>query len=284
MKNVRMTFFGLAFSLILLAGCIQTGVATPEPVTISIAGSTEMLPVLSELTAEFGRRHPHVLFSLRGGGSTLGESWVAGRQVELAASTLFYDDRLLPPSVVRIPIALDGIAVITHATNAVEDLTLLQLRAIYSGRSLDWQDVGGVTGEILLVSREDGSGARRLFEERVMNEDQVALTAVVMPTSKDVVQYVATHPQAIGYVSQVYVNPTQATTDAQRAALARVKMIQVEGVFPTREATAAQQYHLSRPLFLLRRTDNRGWPQQFIDFVLSPAGQAIVGRHHTRVR
>jgi phosphate transport system substrate-binding protein len=284
MKNTRFTLLILAVLLLLVAGCARTGIAGPEPVTIRIAGSTEMLPVLTELTAEFSRRNPHVRFSLRGGGSTLGESAVANRQVELAATTLLYEDRLLPPRVVRIPIALDGIAVITHVSNPVENLTLLQLRAVYSGKSLDWQDVDGTPSEILLVSREDGSGARRLFEERVMGEDRVALTAVVMPTSKDVVQYVATHPQAIGYVTQAYVTPNRATTDEQRSCLARIKMVEVEGVLPTREAVAAQRYHLSRPLFLLRRTDNRGWPQQFIDFVLSPAGQAIVSRYHTRVR
>src|SRR5690606_7162738 len=151
----------------------------------SLAGSTEMRPVLDQLTRAFTRRHPHVLFNLRGGGSTLGDAWVADRRVDLAASTLLDGDGAAP-GIVRVPIGWDGIAVIVHADNPVEGVTLLQLRDLYSGQVLDWQELGGEPGEVLLVSREDGSGTRRLFEERVMQDDQVALTAVVMPTSQDV--------------------------------------------------------------------------------------------------
>lgn len=272
-------------SLLLVGGCGSATLATPEPVTLTIAGSTEAMPVLMELTTAFSQRHPHVFFSLRGGGSSLGEAWVVDRRVDLAASSLLYDDSELAPGVTRVPIALDGVAILLHDSNPIDQLTLLQLRDLYSGRILDWSEVGGQSGEVLLVSREDGSGTRRLFEERTMGDERVALTAVVMPTSKDMVAYVASHPQAIGYVSQAYTalnHPhTQgpATDDG-----ADVKVVAVEGILPTRTAIAEQRYPLVRPLFLLRRLANRGWSQQFIDFALSPAGQTIVDQFHVRIR
>jgi phosphate transport system substrate-binding protein len=204
--------------------------------------------------------------------------------VDLAASTLFYEDGDVRAGLTRVPIGIDGVAIVVHASNPITGLTSLQLRDLYGGRALDWQDVGGEPGEVLLVSREDGSGTRQLFEERVLSGDNVALTAVVMPSSEDVIGYVATHPNAIGYVSQAYTRLNTTGVLETNEYLDRIRVLLLEGMPADTETISAQQYYLSRPLFLLRRTRDRGWPQQFIDFVLSPTGQQIVGRYHIRIR
>ncbi|MEZ4639156.1 MAG: phosphate ABC transporter substrate-binding protein [Caldilineaceae bacterium] len=277
----RLWIGSLLIAAVFLSSCGQAGVAPQEPVNLSIAGSTEMMPLLVELTGAFSDLHPNVIFSLRGGGSTLGESWVADGQVSLAASTLLTEDEV-PPDLMRVPIGWDGIALLVHRSNPIENLTLLQLPISTAG-ALDWQDVGGESGEVVLVSREDGSGTRALFEDRVMDDETVALTAVVMPTSRDVVDYVADHPDTIGYVSQAYTREAAASMVGVNA-LAQVHVVPIEDKLPNQETLATQSYHLSRPLFLLRRRADRGWPQQFIDFVLSPAGQEIVERFHVRIR
>jgi len=279
----RPTFSSILIGLFLLlsvAACAQTAVVTPTPVTISIAGSTEMRPVLVELTGAYTERHPNVLFSLRGGGSILGETWLESRRADLAASTTFPDEEEGLTGLMRVPIGLDGVAVIVHKDNPVIDLTLSQLRDIYNGKILDWAEAGGQPGEIGLVSREDGSATRMLFEERVMGEERVALTAVVMPTSEDVVEYVAEHPQALGYVSRAYVMANPASPQGSVS----VGVVALEGRLPTSEEIAAQSYYLTRPIFLLRRASNGAGIQPFIDFVLSPAGQEIVARYHVRIR
>ena len=112
---------------------------------------------------------------------------------------------LVADPLVRTPIGIDGLAVIVHPENSIAELSLVQLRDLYSGRVIDWQALGSDVGEVILVSREDGSGSRVRFEERVMGAERVSLTAVVMPTSEDVVAYVARNPQAIGYVSRGHV-------------------------------------------------------------------------------
>lgn len=296
------SLLSLLLASFLVSGCAAGAVATPEPVTLTIAGSTEMRPVLVELSAEFSRRRPNVLFSLRGGGSALGERWVAEGRVDLAASTLegAYDPE--HDGLVQVPIGLDGLAVIVHRSNTIPGLTMLQLRNLYSGRVLDWQDVGGAPGDVLLTSREDGSGARDLFEKLVMGREQVALTAVVMPTSGDVVEYVADNPTAIGYVSRAYILsaldedperegepdagvPGPGVDDDHQAPEQSlpVKVVSVEGVLPLRSDVAEQRYPLVHPLYLLRRTQNMD-AQAFIDFALSPAGQEIIGRFHAPIR
>lgn len=275
----------LLLLVLLLAGCAQASVAAPTPITITIAGSTEMRPVLDELTAAYSERHSNVLFAIRGGGSILGETWLENRRIDLAASTRLPDGDDTPATIMRIPIGLDGVSVIVHPDNPVTDLTLAQLRDIYSGKRLDWQDVGGELGDILLVSREDGSSTRMLFESRVLDEERVTLTAVVMPTSEAVVDYVANRPSAIGYVSRAYVLAEKLLpADGSQESLAGVHLVAVEGRLPTSEEIRAQRYHLTRPLFLLRSQADSARLQAFIDFVLSPVGQEIVARYHIPIR
>lgn len=261
-----------------LAGCEAVSISTPEPTVITIAGATAMRPVLRELTAAFSARRPDTLFDLRGGGSTLGQQQVRDRSVTLGATTLFPPDEGSPSDGLRrFPIGLDGIAIVVHASNEIAGLSLVQVQDIYAGDVLNWMQLGGRDGEILLVSREEGSGTRINFERRVMTDVPVSLTAVVMPTGEDVVDYVARHPDAIGYVSMAYL-PTGDDADAP------VRVVPVEGVAPTVGEVQAQRYPIIQPLFLASRSAPVGRVREFIDFVLSPTGQAIVGRFHAPIQ
>jgi len=266
-----------------------------------------MRPVLRALAEDFSRQHPNVSVSLLGGGSTLGEEAVRSGELQLGASTLFPPEQrvdagdpvsttLAPDPLLRTPIGLDGVAVIVHATNDVDALSLVQLQDLFSGKVLDWQALGSNSGEIMLVSREDGSGSRILFEERVMSGERVSLTAVVMPTSEDVVTFVASNPQAIGYVSRGHLAPLLSSFGGDSEAgtpilstpvsgtLASIRVVAVEGVLPVASALSEQRYPLTQPLYMITKGPPTGLIRQFVDYVLSPAGQTIVGRFHAPIR
>ena len=261
--------------------------------------------MLQALTAEYTRRHSNVLFTIGGGGSTLGEEMAMSRRVDLGASTLFPPDEptARQRTLVRIPIGVDGLAIVVHSNNIVEGLTIDQLRGLYSGEILDWAEVGGEAGEVLLVSREDGSGSRIFFEDEVMQGEPVSLTAVVMPTSQDVVDYIAKTPNAIGYVSRGLVMaqesnaPATSTpdpniiTEVVTPTLTQtptpgvhVRVVTLDGELPTLTALRARSYPLIQPLYLVSRGQTWSNVRQFVDFVLSPAGQTIVRRYHLPVR
>lgn len=303
MKQLLRRWFGIGVALAILftSGCQPTEVIAKQPVTIKVAGATAMQPVLYALTSEFSRQHPHVFFDIAGGGSTIGEERLWQGQVDLAASTLI-SPTLPPPGLTtlgqklqRIPIGLDGLTVIVHTDNPLTNLTLRQLQALYSGREWNWQNLGWRDADVVLITREGGSGSRTLFDERVMGELPTALTAIVMPTSADVVDYVATHPPAIGYVSRAYVveeiNEDEAsppsstmTTPTDGAVTPRVKLVAIENQLPTMTALHEQSYHLIQPLYLVSQPRPRDWVKQFIEFALSPQGQAIVARYHLPLR
>jgi phosphate transport system substrate-binding protein len=288
-RSIFTLFYGLLLALV-LAACDQVAVATPQPVTLTIGGSTAMQPVLASLADTFSRENPNVLFDIRGGGSTLGESRVLVSEIDIAASTLLPDEmrsgdagtddspnNRAADSLIHTPIGLDGVAIVVNEQNTVESLTIQQLRELFNGRSLDWTTVDGLGDEVFLVSREDGSGTRALFEERIMGGEAVSLTAVVMPSSADVADYVAKQPLAIGYVSEAYVGPDDTSSND-------IRIVAIEGRFPDADLDGIEPYFLTRPLFLVTNGEPTGWSRQFVDFALGPSGQEIVDRYHTRIR
>ncbi len=255
----------------LAGGCTNVAQVGAPPVTLRIAGSSAMKPVLLDLTEAYGTSHGSVTFVITGSGSSFGVSAVRAGQAEIAAVSWASDTNTAVPGYRLTPIARDGLTIITHPRNPISGLTLLQLRALYKGEILDWSALDGAPGEPIIISREDGSGDRDAFETLVMGGERVSLSALVLPTAEAVAAYVAEHPAAIGYVSMAQ------QSDAMHT-------LPIEGLAPSAESVRAGAYHLSRLLYLF--TPDRASPQvrAFMDYVLSPAGQAIVARHHVPLR
>jgi phosphate transport system substrate-binding protein len=230
-----------------------------------------MTAVLAELAVAYQARHPDVLVDVQNGGSAIGVGRLVAGAVDLAAVSWQENDTRPPAGFTAIPIGRDAVAVIVHPQNRVKGLTLLQLRAIYRGEILDWTAFGGPAEEPVIVSREDGSGTRAAFAALAMAGDRVTLNALVMPTSAAVVDYIARHRAAIGYVSMAGLTDT-------------VRAVPVEDLLPSAANVRSGAYHLSRVLYLYAADPAPSATQAFVNFVLSPAGQTIVARHHVPLR
>ncbi len=254
-----------------LIGCAADQRATPTPTVLRIAGATSLQPALEALAGAYEADHPQVLVEVRGGGTAVGRQFLELGRADLAAVSWRAPDEAEDARWQVVPVARDGIAIIVHPTNPITNLTFLQLRAIYSGEVLDWGAVGGGEGIPLVASREDGSGTRAAFEATVMSDKKVTLNAVVLPTGKAMVDYVASHRNAIGYVTSA------ALTEG-------VKVVALEETLPTREALRAGAYPLGRVLYLYAPRPPSPAAEAFLNFALSPAGQAVIGRSLVPIR
>lgn len=230
-----------------------------------------MAQLASDLAAGYAEQFPLTDIEVIGQGTQFGLNELAGGRADLALASWLPAD--LDAQWQTAPIARDGIAIVVHPTNEVAGLGLLQLQDLFSGRVHDWVGVGGTSaqGEVQVVSREAGSGTRSAFEALVMGERRVTPLAVVAPSGEEVVEYVATHPGAIGYVSMGVVLP-------------KVKVLSIEGEMPTPESARQGSYPLSRELWLVTAGSPKGSVEAFRRFALSPAGQQIVGHSFGRVR
>jgi phosphate transport system substrate-binding protein len=258
---------------LLVAACSQSPGVTPVPVLIQVSGATSMQPLLRELAAAYSERHSNVSFSFASVGSTAGIEMLQRGLAGLALVSrellpeeehdLQTGERLLSYSA----IAHDAIAVVVNESNPLRELTLYQVRNIFDGRVDTWEELGSPVGDIVVVSREDGSGTRAVFEESVMYGRRMASTAVVMPGSEAIRDYVSTHAGAIGYLSMGYLD-------------VGVTAVAVEGIMPQRQTVEDGSYWITRPFLLVSEPEPDAEVAAFMQFARSPAGQAIVRRTH----
>jgi len=252
MKNIKKSIL-LVVSLLLVT-------------SLTVAGSTTVQPLAEKLAEAFMTENAGVRIDVQGGGSSVGVKAAAEGTSDIGmASREIKDSELTEfPNLKIFVIARDGIAIVTHPDTPVSDLTIDQVRDIFSGKITNWKDVGGEEQSIILVSREEGSGTRAAFEEMVMGEGVlIAASSILQPSNGSVRTTVATTPNSIGYLSFGYLDNT-------------VKTISINGVAPTEPNAVNGTYPIVRPLNMLTNGEPTGAVKAFLDFILSEAGQKIV--------
>ncbi len=228
--------------------------------TLIVAGSTTVLPI-AEIAAEKYKDVSSTSVLVSGLGSSAGiEAAVAGT-CNIATSSRDLTPEEAKHDLVKIPIAHDGIAVIVHTSNPVKNLSLEQLRDIYSGRIQNWKEVGGDDLPILLVNRDEASGTREAFKSIVMKDAYFDLSAAVLPGTGQVRDVVSRTPGAIGYISIGFVDTPFATT--------KVNALSIDGIYPTDKAIIDGSYPISRDLFFFTLKHPSAETEKFIQFVLS---------------
>jgi len=266
------TRIAIALALLVLIATACAEPPTPHaPVLLRLSGSTSMQLLLRDLAAAYSERHNYVTFEFSAVGSTAGMEVLRRGSADLALVSRElqpeeeYDLSTGKRALAYTVIAQDGIALVVNENNPLRKLTLYQIRNIFGGQITTWEELGGSPEDIVVVSREDGSGTRAVFEELVMHGHRVTPMALVMPSSEAVRDYVAAHSGAIGYLSI-------GCLGSGIAALA------VDNVRPERQTIEEGTYPLIRPFLLVSRAEPGPEITNFMQFARSPAGQAIVRR------
>ena len=250
------------------AGCTQPGGAG-HATTLKITGSTTVLPVAQAAADAFMKDHLNANIQVTGGGSSVGVQAVGEGIAEIGMSSrdLKPEERAKYRDLVDVTIANDGIAIIVHPSNMVRSLTMAQLKEIYAGNTTNWKDVGGPDMTIVVVGRDSASGTREFFSESVMKKQDFTPTQLEKNSNGAVKQTIAQTPGAIGYVGLGYI-------DADiRPVPINVNNALVE---PTIANVVAKMYPIARPLIMITNGAPEGLAKTYLDYLLSPAGQAIV--------
>lgn len=252
-----------------------------ESGSIQIKGSDTMVNLGQSWAEEFMAENPDVSIAVTGGGSGTGIAAIISGTCDLAQSSrdIKPEERAKAEKsgapIVETMVAYDGIAVITHPSNAVAHLNMAQLADIFTGRVTNWKELGGKDLPILVLSRERNSGTHVFFLEHVLRKgdakgpEEFATTALMMPSSQAIIQEVQANEAAISYVGLGYVDP-------------QIKVIPVSKdetaapVVPDLATVQDSSYPISRPLLFLTKGEPQGTLKAFIDFVLGAKGQEIV--------
>jgi phosphate transport system substrate-binding protein len=248
-----------------------------EAASITIKGSDTMVLLGQRWAEEYMKQSPGTSVQVTGGGSGTGISALINGTTDICqASRPMKDaekeklrDRYATTGT-EIAVARDGLSVYVNASNAISELSMDQLKLIFTGKIQNWRELGGPDAKIIVYSRENSSGTYVFFKEHVLKNADYSVRAQSMPGTAAVVDAVAKEKNAIGYGGAAYAKG--------------IKILKVKkdagspGVAPDEARVKDGSYPLARPLFFYLRNKPSGDVGKLIDWVLSPAGQAIVGK------
>lgn len=252
---------------ILLITMLVAPALAADAKSITVSGSTTVLPIASKAAEAYMAAHPDADIKVSGGGSGAGIQAITGKTVDIGMSSRELKDTEKAGSLKVIPVAKDGIAIIVNSENGVESLTLDQLKKIYSGDIKGWQDVGGKTGEIEIVGRDSASGTREFFKSAVLGSSDFTKFMLEKNSNGAVQQYVSQTPGSIGYVGMGF---------EEGVKVVPIKMDDGSFQKATTTSVKSKAYPLSRDLYMITNGEASGLAKDFINFIISPEGQKIV--------
>lgn len=275
MKKIISILTITGLTAMLLAGCGSNGASnntqeTPSATaastasgTVSTDGSTSMEKVIGYLSEAYmeSNSNTKVTYNPTGSGSGIKAVQEGRCDIGLSSRDLKDDEKATLDGTV---VAIDGIAVIVNPQNQVSDLTIAQIASLYKGEVTNWKDVGGTDSPVVLIGREAASGTRDGFESITGTEDSCKYSQELTSTG-DVVQTVASNPNAIGYASLASVKDN-------------VKAISVEGVTPTTETIQNGTYKIQRDFVFVTKKDAQlsESAKSFFDFATSPEADSLI--------
>jgi len=254
-KRIRMTLAigKLAPMLLLVAlfGCNEE--------KIVITGSSTVAPLTAEIAKRFEQTHPTIRIDVQTGGSSRGLSDARGglADIGMVSRGIKAED-----GVVEHLIGRDGICMIVHTDNPIQELSPEQIVDIYSGRVKNWEEVGGDDRELVVVNKAAGRSTLELFAKHFALTEREMKADIIIGDNQHGIKTVIGNASAIGYVS---IGAAQFEVENGSP----LKLLPLEGVQPTIENVQNGSYPLSRPLNLVTQAEPTGVVQDFIEFAAS---------------
>lgn len=256
--------------LAMTAAITLAGTAGAED-KIVIDGSTTVGPIAKAFAEYFMAAHPDVNITVSESGSGNGAKSLLNGSCDIADMSRPMKEGEFKAAAekgiqpVAHVVALDGLPVLVHPSNPVQNLTVEQVRKIYLGEISNWKEVGGPDKKIVVISRDTNSGTYETFEKMVLNKQKIRGDAEYVGSNGAMRQRVQSTPAAIGYAGLGFVDKT-------------VKALKVNGIYPSAETVQSGEYPIARPLFMFTdKYPKLGSPlYQFVTIHLSEDGQEMV--------
>jgi phosphate transport system substrate-binding protein len=243
--------------------------------SLVIKGSNTMLDIAQLWVEEFNKQNPDIKVTLEGAGSSTGIAALFNGTTDIANSSRWFKDSEVQKMFemkkwfAPVLVAWDGIAIVVHKDLPVKNLTIQQIKDIYTGKITRWNQIDPnlPARDIVAFSRNTASGTFEVFKEKVLGDEKMSPRVRMLESSMAELETVAKTPYSIAYFGVGYVDQS-------------VKVVSVNGVMPTKQNILSAKYPLSRPLFIFIDV-TKGWLEEgpvaeFLRFVMSKKGQELV--------
>lgn len=242
---------------------------------ITVKGSDTMVILAQRWAERYMAAHPDVAVQVTGGGSGTGISALINGTTDIcnASRPMKNSERdklkqRFGTRGIEIKCAQDGLSLYVNEANPISELTMQQIKDMYTGKINNWKDVGGPNERLILYSRENNSGTYVYFKDNVLLGEDFAPTAQNMPGTAAVVNAVAKDKWGIGYGGAAYgkgIREVKVKKDAVSP-----------GYAPTFENIKSGNYPIARYLYMYVKNRPAGAMKEYIDWILGDEGQKIV--------
>jgi len=263
-----------SFALVVaLAGVVPGALAQNK---ITVKGSDTMVILAQKWAETYMEKKPGVKIQVTGGGSGTGIAALQNQTTDLCNSSRSIKAAEIATCVkafnrrpTEYKVALDGISIYVAESNPIKEITIEQLRQIFSGKVRNWKALGGADAPITVYSRENSSGTYEFFKEHVLQGSDFASSAQTMPGTAAVLAAVAKDKNGIGYGGAAY-----------GAGAKHVAVKKDEGspaIEPTEETVVKGTYPIWRYLYIyVNPALDRGEVAGYLNWLRSDDGQKVV--------
>jgi phosphate transport system substrate-binding protein len=241
--------------------------------TITIKGSDTMVRLGQRWAEEYMKVHPDVVLQVSGGGSGTGIAALLNGTTDICEASRdmkpqeYEDGKSKGLNIYRVAMALDGIAVFLNETNPVKELSLAQLKGIYTGSITNWKELGGPSHSIILYGRENSSGTYAYFKEKVLLNEDYAEATQTLPGTAAVVNAVAQDKFGIGYGGLAWGKGVKS--------IPIKKDDKSPAIEPSMKTVTDNSYPISRELYWFFNGAPTGELKNLLNWALSPDGQKL---------
>jgi phosphate transport system substrate-binding protein len=264
----------ILFALLAISMAV-TGAFAQLSGTFTWGGSTTVSPIAYAAIEQFQKDNPGVKITYEATGSGAGITSLLKDQYTLAGSSSELSQAQKDSGAFATAIGMDGLSVVVNKNVKLSNITKANLAKVYHGDITNWKELGGTDAKIVVVNRDEASGTYVSFYDIFLKASFAKITeaytkdAIVTKESGEVAAKVTSTPNAIGYIGMAF---------ADQVVSAGGRELMVDGVAPTVPNVVAKKYGGSRFLYLVTKGEPKAGSVEkaFIDFILSPKGQAIV--------
>lgn len=261
-------------SLLLLALVVAacgTTVATPVPVSLTIAASSSAQPLAALLADAYMQANPHINIRIEPVGSELAAQWAIEQGRADAAFLVATPPLTFSKGLTGTEIASDALVLVVNRANPLENIGLDQARSVFTGRTRLWSELSEGDGAIQVVTREAGVGVRNALQQTVMGRRRFTPTALVYPGNREILEKLAADPLAIGFLPANWLDE-------------RVKALTLDGMSHQWVALNVPGYPAVLPIFLVAPDEAGPQVAALRTFVTGEAGAALMAGRYGRPR
>lgn len=250
---------GLGVSTITTVGTQVAQAADASKVTA--VGSTALQPLVEQAAAQFQTENSKVTVDVQGGGSGTGLSQVQAKAVSVGNSDVFAEEKegVDAKQLVDHKVAVVGMAPVVNKDVEVKNLSMDQLKGIFTGEITNWNEVGGQDEEIVVINRAKGSGTRATFETNVLKGAE-AVTTQEQDSNGTVQKVVETTPGAISYLAFSYIND-------------QIKSVSIDNVAPTEKNVTTNDWKIWSYEHMYTNGKAKGATNKFLAYMNSKSVQ-----------